>query len=85
LAGFHPPIHYSQPRQLTVREAARLQSFDDTWVFQGSKTAQGRQVGNAVPPLLAEAIGRQLAYLIGGHVEAKSKVSVAEPSLAGVR
>lgn len=60
LAGFHPPIHYSLPRQLTVREAARIQTFPDDWVFCGSKTAQGRQVGNAVPPLLGQAIGLQL-------------------------
>lgn len=60
LAGFHPPIHYSLPRQLTVRESARIQSFPDDWIFQGSKTAQGRQVGNAVPPLLANAVGESL-------------------------
>lgn len=60
LAGFHPPIHYSLPRQLTVRESARIQSFPDDWIFCGSKTAQGRQVGNAVPPLLAAALGRSL-------------------------
>lgn len=64
LAGFHPPIHYKLPRQLTVREAARIQSFPDEWIFCGSKTAQGRQVGNAVPPLLAKAIGTALRQSI---------------------
>lgn len=64
LAGFHPPIHYELPRQLTVREAARLQSFPDEWIFKGSKTAQGRQVGNAVPPLLAEAVAKHMLSLL---------------------
>jgi DNA (cytosine-5)-methyltransferase 1 len=60
LAGFHPPIHYELPRQLTVRESARIQSFPDDWIFMGSKTAQGRQVGNAVAPKFAEAIATAL-------------------------
>ena len=64
LAGFHPPIHPTLPRQLTVREAARLQSFDDHWIVQGSKTAQGRQVGNAVPVKLAEAIAGHVVTLL---------------------
>jgi DNA (cytosine-5)-methyltransferase 1 len=67
LAGFHPPIHYALPRQLTVREAARLQSFPDWWIFRGSKTAQGRQVGNAVPPLLAHAVAQQLRRDLEGN------------------
>jgi DNA (cytosine-5)-methyltransferase 1 len=60
LAGFHPPIHYRLPRQLTVRESARIQGFPDDWIFGGSKTAQGRQVGNAVAPPMARAIAKQV-------------------------
>lgn len=68
LAGFHPPIHPTQPRQLSVREAARLQSFPDDWILRGSKTAQGRQIGNAVPVKLAEAIARHVISMLDGVV-----------------
>jgi DNA (cytosine-5)-methyltransferase 1 len=51
-------IHYdsSQARTISVREAARLQSFPDGFVFTGAMNAAFRQIGNAVPPLLAAAV-----------------------------
>ncbi len=55
-------IHYdgNQARTITIREAARLQSFPDGFEFCGSPGDQFRQIGNAVPPLLARALARNL-------------------------
>jgi len=58
--GHRNHFHYKYNRVPTVRENARLQSFPDDFVFLGTKTQQNKQVGNAVPPMLAEAIARQL-------------------------
>jgi DNA (cytosine-5)-methyltransferase 1 len=53
-------IHPFQDRALSTREGARLQGFPDSFVFCGGKGSKNLQIGNAVPPMLAEAIGRQI-------------------------
>src|SRR5207248_6367728 len=60
-------IHYdsTQARTISVREAARLQSFPDGFVFCGTMNPAFKQIGNAVPPLLATAIAESLIAQIG--------------------
>lgn len=57
-------IHPALDRAISVREAARLQTFPDSFVFCGSKDKQYQQVGNAVPPFMAKAIAEQLASVL---------------------
>lgn len=76
-------IHFdsAQARTLTVREAARLQSFPDGFNFSGTMNPAFRQIGNAVPPLLAYAVGRQIMADLG--LERTGLVSQLEQSVAG--
>ena len=57
-------IHPTLDRAISIREAARLQTFPDSFVFYGSKDKQYQQVGNAVPPIMAKAIAKKLAGLL---------------------
>jgi DNA (cytosine-5)-methyltransferase 1 len=64
-------IHPMHDRWITVREAARLQSFHDGFIFHGSEWQQLKQVGNAVPPMMALAVARAAKELLAG-VKSKS-------------
>jgi len=61
--------HPEETRPFTVREYARIQTFPDNWKFEGSLTSQYKQIGNAVPVNLAEAIGKQIVKLLNKHFE----------------
>jgi DNA (cytosine-5)-methyltransferase 1 len=71
-------IHPVRDRAVSIREAARLQTFPDNFVFMGAKDAQYQQVGNAVPPLLGRAVADQLLYYLG-HSPIKSLKGIITP------
>ena len=81
--GGRPFIHPFEDRHLTVREAARLQSFPDWYVFHGTNTWQYRAVGNAVPPLLARAVGLQIRKALESIKEKKCRRLSHTQAIAG--
>ena len=64
-------IHPTLDRAISVREAARLQTFPDSFVFRGSKDKQYQQVGNAVPPIMAKSIAKKLAQTLTKNLVVK--------------
>ena len=80
MTGRHTYYHPTQPRYLTAREAASIQSFPNDFIFEGTVSQQWRQIGNAVPPLLGKAIGKAIVrtYKEKKKAELLSKYSVDE-------
>lgn len=75
-------VHPAISRAMSVREAARLQTFPDSYVFRGNKDAQYQQVGNAVPPVLANAIANVVIQYMNTHYKRPLRESIIIEMLA---
>jgi DNA (cytosine-5)-methyltransferase 1 len=64
-------IHPEQDRTISIREAARFQSFPDWFIFEGTLSDQYDQVGNAVPPLLARAVASEIRNMLAVSSQAQ--------------
>lgn len=72
-------IHPTLDRAISIREAARLQTFPDSFVFCGSKDKQYQQVGNAVPPIMAKSIAKKLASILRKNLRRSEEDSGGQP------
>lgn len=68
-------IHPTLNRAISVREAARLQTFPDSFIFCGTKDSQYQQVGNAVPPIMAESIAKELSQVLSKNLSQEVRCS----------
>lgn len=78
-------IHPTQKRSLTPREAARIQTFPDWFLLPASRSSAFRLIGNAVPPLVAEAIGIHIREFLAAHAKSPKRIGKTKSVFLGAR